>query len=219
MKRIISDIHNAVQNSRKTIEFLKEKTSRNWFDNYPIAIINEISRISEQETLQNLEKIDFFNVEGFSKESYTQEEIEYLNTNTPTVLKHAYCLCLQKPQENPFTFYSKFEHDRWKKIQDDGNIQALIEYSKFTEKDSPQEIETLLRDIMRSAKEIPALKVTGFAWIVSLPQTTKIVDILEYYFLDNNIYVERGRKITYIAWADRLADINMRHFVYPPFKK
>lgn len=219
MKKIISDIHNAIQNSRKTIAFLKEKTSRHWFDNYPIAIVNEISRVNKEETLHALEKINFFNAEGFSKESYTQEEIAYLNANAPTVLKNAYCLCLQEPQKNEFTFYPKFEHDRWKKIQDDGNIQALLEYSKFTDADAPQKIETQLRDIMRSAKEIPALKVTGFVWIVSLPQTTKVVDILEHYFLDNHIYVERGRKITYIAWADRLADINMRHFVYPPSKK
>lgn len=219
MKKIISDIHNAVQNSRKTIEFLKEKTSRNWFDNYPIALVNEISRVSDKETLQALEEINFFNAEGFSKESYTKKEIEQLKTNAPTALKTAYCLCLKQPQENHFLFHPKFEHDRWKKIEDNGNIEALVEYSKFTDMHRGEEIETRLRDIMRSAKEIPSLKATGFVWILTLPQSTKVVDILEHYFLDNHIYVERGRKITYIAWADRLADINMRYFVYTPKKK
>lgn len=43
-------------------------------------------------------------------------------------------------------------------------------------------------------------------------------NILEHYFLDNHIYVEQGSKITYIAWADKLADINMRYFVNTPVK-
>lgn len=69
---------------------------------------------------------------------------------------------------------------------------------------------------MRSRKEIPSLKSIGFVWIVTLPITTKIEDILNHYFLDNHIYIEKGRKIVYIAWADKLAEINMRYFVNHP---
>jgi hypothetical protein len=216
MKKLISDLHNAIQNSRKTIEFLKEKSSRNWFDNYPIAIVNEITRVQDEESLKNLKEIDFFDAEGFSKNDYTQDEIDYLNANVPGTIKSAYCLCLKQPQEKHYTFHPKYKHDKWKKVQDEGNFEALVESSKFLDTHTSKEIETELRDIMRSAKEIPSLKAIGFAWIVTLPKTTKIIDILEHYFQDNHIYVEKGKKITYIAWGDKLADINMRYFVNTP---
>ena len=67
MKKIISDIHNAIQNSRKTIEFLTQISSWTWAANYPIAIVNEITRIKDEESLKNLENINFFNTQGFSK--------------------------------------------------------------------------------------------------------------------------------------------------------
>jgi len=216
MKKIISDIHNAVQNSRKTIEFLIQNSSWRWMPDYPICVVNEITRIKDEESLKSLQAINFFNSEGFSKNEYTKKELDYLHSNISSAIKTAYCLCLKETQETNYVFAPKFEHDKWKKVQDQGNFEALLEYSKFIDTHTSVEIETTLRDIMRSAKEIPSLKAIGFAWIVTLPKTTKITDILEHYFLDNHIYVEQGRKITYIAWSDRLADINMRHFVNTP---
>lgn len=216
MKKIISDIHNAIQNSRKTIEFLNQISSWTWVANYPIAIVHEVTRVKDKESLKNLEKVNFFNPQGFSKNSYTQEEIEYVIQNAPTSIKTAYCLCLKKQHDTTYNFLEKFEHDRWKKVTDENNFEALIESSKFNDEDSRKMIETTLRDSMRSAKEIPSLKKIGFVWIVTLPKTTKIIDILEHYFLDNHIFVEKGRKITYIAWGDTLADINMRYFVINP---
>ena len=216
MKKIISDIHNGVQNSRKTIEFLTKNSSWTWVGNYPIAVVNEITRIKDDESLKNLEKINFFNSQGFSKNTYTQEELDHLIHNVPTAIKTAYCLCLKKQNTDNYNFVEKFQHDRWKKVTDEDNFEALVESSKFTESDTSTIIETALRDIMRSAKEIPSLKAIGFVWIVTLPKTTKVVDILEHYFSDNHIYVEKGRKITYIAWGDKLADINMRYFVNTP---
>lgn len=216
MKKIISDIHNAVQNSRKTIEFLTKNSSWTWVANYPIAIVNEITRIRDEENLKKLENINFFNSQGFSKNSYTQKEIDHLIQNIPNSLKTAYCLCLKKQHTNNYNFVEKFQHDRWKKVTDENNFEALLSLSKFNDEDTSKIIETELRDIMRSSKEIPSLKRIGFVWIVTLPKTTKIIDILEHYFLDNHIFVEKGRKITYIAWGDALKDINMRYFVNTP---
>lgn len=216
MKKIISDIHNAVQNSRKTIEFLTKNSPWTWVGEYPIAVVNEITRIKNEENLKTLEKINFFNDQGFSKNSYTRKEIDHLRKNVPTAIKTSYCLCLKKQDDGNYSFKEKFEHDKWKKVQDEELFEAFLESSKFTDVNSSKEIETELRDIMRSAKEIPSLKAIGFVWIVTIPKTTKIEDILEHYFLDNHIYVEQGRKITYIAWGDKLADINMRYFVNTP---
>ena len=216
MNRIICDIHNAVQNSRKTVEFLNNNSKYSWVGEYPIAIVNEISRIDDKETLEKLNKINFFDAQGFSKRSYTQEELAYLQKHIPSAIKSVYCLCLRQKQGDTYSFREKFEHDRWKKVEDDGNFELLLTSSKFDEDASSKTIETELRDIMRSAKEIPSLKNIAFAWIVTLPQTTKIEDILELYFLDNYVYVEKGRKISYIAWSEQLTTISMREFVNKP---
>ncbi|MDQ7067473.1 MAG: hypothetical protein Q9M40_05620 [Sulfurimonas sp.] len=217
MKKIISDIHNGVQNSRKTIEFLQKNSKWSWIGDYPTAVVNEINRIEDEQTLKELEKINFFNEDGFSKHSYSKEEIKYLKQNAPSAIKTAYCLCLKKQRSGEYKFLEKFTHDRWKKVTDDEeNFEALVEFSKFSLDADSKIIETALRDIMRSSKEIPSLKRIGFVWIVTLPKTINIVDILEHYFGDNHIFVEQGRKITYIAWGDKLADINMRYFVNTP---
>lgn len=216
MKKIISDIHNAIQNSRKTLEFLKKNSAWTWVGDYPIAIVNEITRVQDEESLKKLNTISFFDAQGFSKNSYTKEEINYLVENVPTSIKTAYLLCLKKKNSDEYNFVEKFQHDRWKKVIDEENFEALVEYSKFIDTDNSGSIETELRDIMRSRKEIPSLKAIGFVWIVTLPITTEIEDILNHYFLNNHIFIERGRKIVYIAWADKLADINMRYFVNTP---
>jgi len=216
MKKIISDIHNAVQNSRKTIEFLMQNSKWSWAGNYPISVINEITRVKEEQSLKELQSINFFNAEGFSKNTYTKEEIKHLTQNVPTAIKTAYCLCLKKKHNGDYNFKEKFQHDRWKKVTDEENFEALVEISKFTDTDTSKVIETALRDIMRSAKEIPSLKAIGFVWIVTVPKTTEIENILNHYFGDNHIYVQQGRKLSYIAWGDKLADINMRYFVNTP---
>ena len=217
MNKIICDIHNAEQNSRKTIEFLQQNSKYTWVGDYPTAIINEITRVEDEESCSKLEALHFFNEKGFSKKSYTRQEIEQLREETPEVMKSTYCLCLKHREGDTYEFKEKFEHDKWKKIEDkDYNFEAFVESSKFTNKDDSKAIETHLRDIMRSAKEIPALKAIAFVWIITLPKSTNIENILEHYFGDNHIFIEKGRKITYIAWGDRLANINMRYFVNTP---
>ncbi|MDF1876110.1 hypothetical protein JHD48_10235 [Sulfurimonas sp. SAG-AH-194-I05] len=218
MKKIVSDIHNAIQNSRKTIEFLTQNSSFFWAGDYPIAIVHEVTRIKDETSLKNLEKINFFNTQGFSKNTYTKKELNYLKDTVPDAIKTSYCLCLKKSIHTDYNFEEKFEHDRWKKVKDEDNFVAFVEFSKCNDSHSNMTIETTLRDIMRSTKEIPSLKTIGFVWIVSLPKVTNIENILQHYFLDNHIYVEHGRKITYIAWADKLAEINMRYFVNTPIK-
>ena len=216
MKKIISEIHNAIQNSRTTTEFLKENYKRRWVSNYPLALIHEECRVKDEEELQKLQSINFFNAEGFSKEEYTDKEIEYLRQNTPNAIKVAYLISLKNREELHYTFQAKHTHDKWKKVEDCGNFEAFVSSSKFNETQSSKDIESALRDILRSSKEISALKVCGFVWIVSLPQTTPIEEILEHYFKENYIYVKRGRKVSYIAWSEKLANINMRYFVNTP---
>jgi len=216
MIKIISDIHNAVQNSRKTVEFLLENSRRVWVAEYPIALLHKADRVEDTQTLETLGEIAFFDGAGFSKNNYTHKEIAYLIANAPNAIKCAYLICMREKQQSDFMFFEKHPHDKWKKIHDEGNFEAFVASSKFEESHTSKEIETALRDIMRSTKEIPSLRAIGFIWIATLPNSSKIEDILNHYFLDNHIYVQKGRKISFIAWSQKLANINMRHFVNTP---
>ncbi len=216
MKKLISQIHNAVQNSRKTREFLKENSNGYWVANYPIAIINEKSRVEDSKSLALLDELTFFDAEGgYDAQKFLAALSEVVRDKTqPFILVCAHArrtksvaefLALQLKYENVYELDGG-----------DGNFEAFVEFSKFGEAATNKEIETHLRDIMRSAKEIPSLKKIGFVWIATLPKSTQIDNILAHYFIDNHIYVQQGRKISYIAWAERLADVNMRYFVNTP---
>lgn len=216
MNKLIRDVHNALQNSRKTVEFLNQNSSWIWMGDYPIAVVNEKSRIKDAKDLELLEEMNFFDADGFSKNSYTKQELDSLKESVPAAMKTSYCLCLKKKQNELYTFKEKFEHDQWKKIKDEDNFEAFMEFSKFNDTYDSKTIETQLRDIMRSSKEIPSLKRIGFVWIATVANSINIEDILEHYFLDNHIYIEQGRKTTYIAWSPTLSSINMRYFVNTP---
>ena len=215
MKKILADIHNAVQNSRDIPAFLEQNSKQIWLHNTPIALLHAASRFEDAALRKSLDALDFFDNEGFSKEHYTQEEIIELQRDVPNAMRFAYLLCVQAAPTH-YLFKAKHLHDKYKKIQDDGNFQAFVTTAKFDQEADSKEIETQLRDVMRSAKEIAALKATAFIWIATLPKSTFIGDILEHYFDKNHIYVQKGRKISYIAWNQRLADINMRYFVNTP---
>jgi len=60
MKKIISDIHNGIQNSRKTIEFLQKNSKWTWIGDYPVSVVNEVTRVTDEVTLKQLEEINFF---------------------------------------------------------------------------------------------------------------------------------------------------------------
>ena len=162
MQKIIRDIHNAEQNSRKTVAFLQKNSSFTWRGEYPAA------------------------------------------------LQTSCCICLKKPQKGDYAFLEKFDPESWKKIQDETfNMRAFVQSSKFKDSTSSVKIETHLREIMQNAKAVPAFKAIGFVWIATFPKATQVTDILEHYFGDNHIFIEKGRKITYIAWDERLVNQNL----------
>lgn len=78
------------------------------------------------------------------------------------------------------------------------------------------EIETELRNFMRSRKEIPSLKKIAFIWIATVPKTTDITEIMKHYFLEDYEILEESESTTYIGWNECLKDINMRYFVITP---
>lgn len=207
MTQIIEEIKQTLNSEQPFKQYIK---------NYPIKIVHEKTRIQENETLNKLNAINFFDQQGFSAAQYPSDMIDFLLENTPQYIECvSYAVSTKNIYEN-YVFVEKFPHDKWKKITADENLQAIIEFSKFSTDNSEQEIETQLRNIMRSRKEVPLLKTVAFIWIAEVPKNMDITNILQHYFLQNFTSVTTEKSKFFIAWNEQLQNINMRFFVYPP---
>ncbi|QSZ42235.1 hypothetical protein GJV85_08990 [Sulfurimonas aquatica] len=216
MQTIIQDLKNALKSNQPLEEYLNKNSKYTWQKNYPIAIVHEYTRVKEPDTLAKMNELYFFGDDGFSQDMYTPKMIEFLNMQAPQYIKNASLLCYDGPLEHACTFKEKFPHDKWKKVLNNHNFKATVEISNFDSNASIMEIETELRDFMRSRKEIPSLKKIAFVWIVTLPNTTDITQIMEHYFLDNYASITDENTTTYIGWNEILNNINLRYFVVTP---
>ena len=72
-------------------------------------------------------------------------------------------------------------------------------------------VEFRLRELIRKRKEVHALKEVGFIWMAITKKDAS--KVFKHYF-DENYLVIDGQY--HIGWKDKLKDISMRHFVYPP---
>ena len=184
--------------------------------NYPIKIVHERTRVKEENILKELESIEFFDADGFSKNILTKDEIAFIEKNAANYIQTVSYALARTPFQDTYTFKEKFPHDRWKKIVNNDNIIAVLEESSFHVSQEICEIETQLRDIMRSRKEVPALKPIGFIWLAKVNKSTDITPIMQHYFLDDFIVFEKNNQKIYIGWNQKLQNINMRYFVCTP---
>jgi hypothetical protein len=216
MQNIIDTLKNAILSNNPLIDSLNENSSLYWKENYPIKIVHEENRVKENEILSYLKSINFFNKNGFSPSKYTDELIELLNKKAPNYIQHSTLAVLKNDLNKKYSFKEKFIHDRWKKVVNDNDLQAIVEVSSFDSSKTICEIEIELRDIMRSRKEVPSLKPIGFIWLAKVQKSTDITKILKHYFADNFIKVVKNDEINYIGWNKELQKINMRYFVCIP---
>lgn len=216
MQIIIDYIKQALVSGESLDEYLNKNTKYTWEKDFPVAIVHEKTRVTDPEILQKMQAVYFFDKDGFSQDKYTPKMIEFLRLNAPSQMKLTSMLCHDGAIEHAYTYKEKFTHDRWKKVINDNNFRAAIEISTFNDKTSIQEIETEIRNIMRSKKEVPSLRNIAFIWIATLPNTIDISSILKHYFYVQHDAVLLQNKTTYIAWDSELQNINLRHFVISP---
>lgn len=217
MKDIIENIKNIFSSKHEDlVTYLNENSQYSWQEDYPIAIVHEQKRVKETSILDKMQDLYFFGDDGFSQEKYTPKMIEFLKKEAPEYIKTASLLCYDGALEHAYSLKEKFTHDKWKKVINAQNFQATIEISSFSANASIKEIETELRDLMRSRKEIPALKKIAFVWVAHVSKETNIEDIMEHYFINNYTVLEEDTTQTYIAWNECLNDINLRYFVVDP---
>jgi len=215
MESIINEIKEALVKDGVFFKNLKEVSKICWQENYPVAVVHEKIRVKDENNVVEMEKRGFFDEEGKTAHHYDNEDINFLKKSTPNYIKTVSLLGKKIAKEEGYLFKEKYEHDYWKKIENRSDFRAVVETSHY-EDETLCEIEVNLRDIMRSSKEVPSVKVIGFVWIANVPILPDLTKVMQHYFLNNHALIEKNNRKIYLGWSPTLKEVNMRYFVCPP---
>ncbi len=184
---------------------------------YPVAVVHEKTRITDPASLAFFTQNHLIDTEGFTPSTYDDRQIEQIVAYAPSYIQRVnYIIAQNKTIPQP-TFFNKFKHDYWKKIQSVEGLEALIDVIVLASDTTACDAEASLRAIIRKRKEVHQLKKLTFVWIVETEgQSTSIETVLKHYFQKNYSVVNSADKTYYIGWSTPLQSINMRYFVCPP---
>ncbi|MDM5263769.1 hypothetical protein PF327_06125 [Sulfurovum sp. XTW-4] len=184
---------------------------------YPVAVVHEKTRITDPSSLKFFTQKNLIDSEGFTPGDYDDTQIEQIVSHAPNYIQRVnYIVTHSKAIPQP-TFFNKFKHDYWKKIQSVNGLEALIDVTVLSHDTTECEAEASLRAIIRKRKEVHQLKKLTFIWIAeTVGQNTSIETVLKHYFKEDYTVVKNGEKSYYIGWSTPLQSINMRYFVCPP---
>ncbi|MCF6206330.1 MAG: hypothetical protein L3J47_05500 [Sulfurovum sp.] len=201
----------------KFIEAVDRDSHLHWKAAFPVAVVHHKARMSPR-TESYLQEQDMLDLQGYSRESYDADRLKTLTQEAPDAFKQVSVLVVDA-ESDTYTYRPKRPGDKWKKVVNSGSFKAVVEVSEYGEDADVCKMESELRDLMRSSKEIPSLKEIGFVWVVVAPEQSGVEKILKHYFGDNYLCAECGQRNAYIGWGEKLGEINMRYFVCPPNKE
>lgn len=184
---------------------------------YPVAVVHEKTRITEPSSLAFFTQNNLLDTEGFTPCAYDDTQIEQIVSQAPSYIQRVnYIIAKSKTIPKP-TFFNKFKHDYWKKIQSVDGLEAVIDVTVLSEETTDCEVEASLRAIIRKRKEVHQLKKLTFIWIVETEgENPSIETVLQHYFKEDYTVVKNAGRTYYIGWSTPLQSINMRYFVCPP---
>lgn len=221
MQEIIAHIEKSVHDldafeTEAFLELLDVDSYLHWKAHFPVAVVHHKIRVDEA-TASVLEKEGVLDDEGFTQSEYSIEKLQELAKEVPNAFKEVGALCIAKESDR-YRYAPKHPADKWKKVLDSGSFKAVVEVS-ICEGEAVCTIESKLRDLIRSSKEVPSLKPVGFVWVAVVPKTEQIGELLTHYFGNCFLNVDCGDRHVYIAWSEMLGSIDMRHFICPPAKE
>jgi hypothetical protein len=212
MQRIIEDLTGAIASDEPMRGYLDQHSGLRWVEEYPVAVVHEKRRVKEGNACDWMEKEGLFDVTGSTPHLYDDRMIKQLNLHAPSYLKKVSWIALEGSAEKQYRFEEKRPLDYWKKLVDPGNLKAVVEVSTYGTEDICQ-IETDLRNLMRSSKEVPTLRNLGYAWIVKVSKNKDIEPLIRHYFGENHKVMSRDEDMVHIGWRESLNEINMRYFL------
>ncbi len=182
-----------------------------WKTDYPIAVVHSLAKFKNKDDAAFFQGHDLFDEEGHTLTSYDDETFKLLLDNAPSSLKHATLLALKQEPTTTIQYVPKRPTDYWKKIQEVEHIHASFDFSIFDNDEDICKVEFELREVIRSRKEVHALKEIGFIWMAVTKKD--VSKVFKHYFGQNYTRVNGNY---HIGWSETLKDINMRYFVCPP---
>lgn len=220
---LIQELQGALQHSASHIQIqaslhlLFNESTYGCQKEYPVAVVHEKTRITKPSSLAFFTQNDLIDTEGFTPCTYDDAQIEQIVTHAPGYIQRVNFIVAKNKTIPQPTFFNKFKHDYWKKIQSVDGLEAVIDVSALRKDASDCEVEASLRAIIRKRKEVHQLKKLTFIWIVeSEGENPSVETVLQHYFKEDQAVVRNAEKTYYIGWSSPLQSINMRYFVCPP---
>jgi len=216
MEKLIQVLSNALKKSENFLENLQQDERYTFKEEYTVAVVHHKKRIKEEETVQCLSNETLLDAEGYTPNSYDASKLATFTSCAKNYVKKVKLICCSSDVDENYTFKEKYPGDYWKKIVDPGNFAAVIEYAVYDKGEDICKIEFELRELMRSSKEVPSLKVLPYVWIARVSPDVEISRILKHYYEENYEIVKRENETVAIGWSTSLQSVNMRYFVCPP---
>jgi hypothetical protein len=216
METLIQVLSDALKKSENFLENVQQDRHYYFKENYTVAVVHHQKRIKEEETVRCLKNKTLLDAQGYTPNSYDATQLAALTSCAPNYVKKVRLMCFSSEADENYTFKEKYAGDYWKKIVDPGSFEAVIEYASYTNGEDICKIEFELRELMRSSKEVPSLKVLPYIWVARVSSDVEITKILKHYYEDNFEIIEGEGKRVAIGWSSSLQSVNMRYFVCPP---
>ena len=216
MQTLIDRLKNALTEPDRFLMNLRSEGEYYFSVDYPVAVVHHQKRIKEADMAECLNNEGFLDAYGYTPGTYDEEMISAFSSCASKYVKKVSLMCFSSEAEGRYIFQEKRTGDYWKKILDPGNFEAVIEYSEFKSGEDICKIEFELRELMRSSKEVPSLKVLPYVWVARVSKDVDISKIMQHYCGENFVLMEGDDESIAIGWSDTLQGVNMRYFVCPP---
>lgn len=216
MQTLIDTLKNALAQPDTFMKNIRSEGEYYFKTDYPVAVVHQQKRVKEEEIVDCLKNEGYLDADGYTPNDYNEQMLTIFRSCASQYVKKVSLMCFSSQVEDRYTFQEKRPGDYWKKIVDPGSFKAVIEYSEYNNGEDICKIEFELRELMRSSKEVPSLKVLPYIWTVRVSTDVNISEIIQHYFGENFELIEGDNETMAIAWSKTLQEVNMRYFVCPP---
>jgi len=208
-----------------------KETKTIWIENYPIALVRTSQKICNKSLIKVMETAGFFSEKN---ETVTLSKMTFNSVNTEgekCFQKVDFALFTNMANTDVISFKAKRNNDFWRRVISMDNSLGIVSFQMLqreevrtetiqneldNSKNGQWKVESSLRDGIRSKKESSALREIPFIWVMVIENkdsdTYHIKALLAHYFQKRVRRVESESYISYIGWAEKLSDINMRYF-------
>jgi len=203
-----------------------------WIADLPISVVQEKAKLKSTEARSYLEANGFFDAGGHAASSYSLSRLTTYCLGAKSAFQTIDLAAAEKePGIKRLLFKSKRPNDYWKRLKNVETVRAMVTLERIDasqcsdaviEKELNEslngqwQVESRLRDAMRSKKENADLRSRPFIWVgVKERGANAGVDhiemMLKHYFGEKVVH-KRAETEFYIGFSDELNAVSLREF-------